>query len=348
MSQFVILSLPRSRSFWASRFLTYGPWACGHDEISRLRRPGDLASWWALPQWGSCETAGAYWWRAIPPDVRIATIRRPVGDVVDSLARLFPFNRQVMEREMQRLDAKLDQVEARRDCLSLDFHEMALEEPCAELFEHCLGLPHDPKWWRQMAPLNLQIDLRKQVQYCMAYRGQLEQMAGTMRAEALRTMRAKAPPALDGIVLAQEGFGQWVRDGKALFAEHSAAVDEAADSYSQKNAELMAKLDAQGELQILTARCNGRMLGYLVSLVIPSLESPGWKSGLQTTFFVGVDAPKGLGLRLQRTSVEMLKAKGVREVLFHAGTRGSGPKMGPLYRRLGAELCGQGYRLGVG
>lgn len=35
--RFVVFSMPRSRSAWLARFLSYGDWHCGHDEIRHFR-----------------------------------------------------------------------------------------------------------------------------------------------------------------------------------------------------------------------------------------------------------------------------------------------------------------------
>jgi hypothetical protein len=50
-------------------------------------------------------------------------------------------------------------------------------------------------------------------------------------------------------------------------------------------------------------------------------------------------------MKLQRASIEALRNKGVGEVIFRAGTRGSAERVSVLYRRLGGEDFGQLYRL---
>lgn len=313
-----------------------------------MRSLEDLKSWWKLPNWGSCETAGGYWWRLVPQEVRLVTVRRPVEQVVESLARMLPFDRQVMTREMVLLDRKLDQLESRRDVLRVDYPDLEGEAACSAIFEWCLGLPHDHDWWTGLAPMNLQINLLPLVQYSLAYGPQMRQMAGLAKQEILQALRAKPVPSLEGITIAQEPFERWYTDGQRCFAEHLKQVGEPVDNYSKKNLGLLKELDDRGELQILVARSNGRVLGYMVALIAPSLESPLLTSALHTTFFVCQDGPRGLGMRLQKASIEALRARGVGEVLFRAGTRGSGPKMGALYKRLGAAPFGDLYRLPLG
>jgi hypothetical protein len=148
----------------------------------------------------------------------------------------------------------------------------------------------------------------------------------------------------DGVVIQEEALSALWRDGKTLFAEHCLAVGEAEDEFLKKNATMMQRLADAGCLQIMTARCNGRIFGYLASIVGPSLEWPGRKCATQTTFFASSDIP-GLGMRLQRASLEALRRRHVDQVIMRAGVRGAGPRLGVMYRRLGAVEYGQLFNL---
>ena len=86
------------------------------------------------------------------------------------------------------------------------------------------------------------------------------------------------------------------------------------------------------------------MVGYLMTVLAPSMAKPGQRIAVKTTFFADEYAP-GVGLKLQRFALAKLKERGVDEVFFRAGPRGSGPKMGALYKRLGAQPDGDMYRL---
>src|SRR5664279_2954834 len=124
MPPFVVLAMPRSRSYWLSRFLSAGGWHCGHDELRHMRSLDDVRSWLAQPLTGTVETAAGPFWRLLmdlAPDARVVVLRRPVAEVVDSLVRL-GFERAPMVRIMTRLDAKLAQIAVRvPGCLSVSF-----------------------------------------------------------------------------------------------------------------------------------------------------------------------------------------------------------------------------------
>lgn len=347
MPPFIVYALPRSRTHWLSRFLSYRDWDCGHEEIRHLRSMDDVKSWLSQPCTGSVETSGASWWRLaqkLRPDIRTVVIRRPLEEVVASLAQ-FGFDPNVMTPIMTRLDHKLDQIEHRVDCLSVTFDELNTEAGCARVFEHCLPWAHDPEWWAALAPINLQVSMSSLIRYVQAFAPQMVKLAKIAKHQTVAAMRPKAPTP-DGMTIEQEPFETFLRDGVPLFADHLIQVGEAPDAYVDKNLDVMRELDRLGAMQITTARCNGRMFGYLMAIIGPSLELPGQSSALHTTFFASKDAP-GLGMKLQRASIEALRSRGVSEVVFREGVRGDGHRMGALYRRLGAERAGELYQLGL-
>jgi hypothetical protein len=121
-------------------------------------------------------------------------------------------------------------------------------------------------------------------------------------------------------------------------------VNEDPDNWKGKNLTLMQDLDDIGAMQIMTARCNGKIFGYLMTLLSPSLTSENVNAATNTTFYASPDVP-GLGMKLQRAALKALKDRGVHEVFFEAGKRGSGPRLSVLYERLGAQEHGTAYRL---
>ena len=345
MPPFVVFSLPRCRSKWLSTFLQYGPWQVGHDEIRHSRSLDDVKSWLAQPFTGTVETAAAPFWRMIPEGVRVVTVRRAVPDVVASLRRAgVVFDEAPMVRAMQRLEHKLDQIEHRLpDVLAVRFSDLQEEETCAAVFEHCLGLAHDRAWWAAAAPVNLQINLDHLGRYYAAHRPQLDKLAKQAKHRILANMRPQVA-ALDGVTFQTEPFATFYRDAEPLFREHLTQTEQSPDDHARKNVPLLQALDDAGALHVYTGRSNGRMFSYLVSVLGPSLDSPDEMLAEQTIFFADPAWP-GLGMKTQRAAIADLRARGVDRVLMRAGHRGSGPRLGAMFRRLGAEPFGALYRL---
>ena len=350
---FLILALPRSRTAWLSKFLSYGGWHCGHEELRRIRSLTDARSWFAQPCTGSAETLAAPYWRLlekVAPRVNVVAVRRPIAEVVDSLLKIETFgagqfDRDTLTAAMTALDAKLVQAAARLpNVLRVDYAALEREETCAAVFEHCLPYKHDSAWWQHLAPIRIVCEFHAQMRYAQAYAPQLQKLGEIAAYEMRAGLAAKLREPPDGMTFQEEPFEAWKRDGVKLFERHCVQVDEAPSAHGGKNWDVMAQCAEAGNMQIVTARSNGRMFGYLMTILAPSLEEPGRRSAIHTTFFADEYAP-GIGLKLQRFALAKLAERGVDEVFFRAGPRGSGPKMGALYKRLGAVPDGDMYRL---
>jgi hypothetical protein len=347
---FLVLGLPRSRTAWLSRFLTYGGWICGHEELRHIRSFDDVRTWFSQPYIGSAETAASTWWRMIDrfaPGARIAVVRRNPKDAVESLMRIpgVRFDRSNLEKTMARLDRKLDQIEGRvPNVLSVQFGDLENEDTCARVFEHCLLYPHDTNHWAMLDPINIQADMRAMMRYFEAYRPVFDKLSAIAKHQTLAAMNLRTPIAPEGVAFQTESFDAWIKDAPVLFDSHLILVGEAPGDWQAKNIPLMRSLYDAGTMQITTARCNGRMFGYLMTLITPSLASQNLKSAVHTTFYASPEFP-GMGMKLQRVALAGLKERGVGNVFMQAGVRGSGERIAAIYRRMGAESDGQMFRL---
>lgn len=345
MPPFVVFALPRSRTAWLARFLTYGDWLCGHDELRHCSSLDDVSAWLSQPYTGSVETAAAPFWRLLRPDVRLVTLRRPAADVAASYERAgVVFDAAVMTRIIERLERKLDQIEARREgVLSVSYDDLASEAGCARVFEHCLGVPHDHAWWAAASPLNIQINQSHMLRHFVARRPQLDKLARIAKHRCIATMR-REPREADGVTFQHEPFREFWREAHPLTSEHAVQAGEAPDYTKTFNMPMLEALDDAGMLQTITARSNGRMFGYLVTMFGPTIEAPGMIEAWHTIFFASPDMP-GIGMKLQRAAVAALRERGVHQIIMRAGYRASGPRLGTFYRRLGADEMGMMYRL---
>ncbi len=343
---YVILALPRSRTNWISAFLTYGEWQCGHDQIKHCRSLDDIASWMGQPCTGTVETGAAPFWRMLGRfgDVRVATVRRPVADVVASLQAIAPeaFDTDAVTATMTRLDRKLDQIERRLpDVLSVPYDDLATEAGCRRLWEHCLPYPFDARWHARLANVNVQENLGLTVRHYVAHKPQLMKLAQLAAHRIISDMRP-AEREFDGMTFHVEPFSTFVRDAKALLVDHCALVGRKAEL--DFNVPLLEAFDELGVLQTMTARSNGRCFGYLVSILSPSLDGLGIREGHHTAFYTAPEV-RGLGVRLLMRANDALRERGVQQIWMRAGVAGSGPLMGAVYRRLGARQWGELYKL---
>lgn len=344
MNGFIVFASCRSRTLWLSRFLSYRDWRCGHDEVMHMRTKDDLVSWYRQPNIGSVETAVAPFWRLISkqwPNLKIVVLRRNVDAVIESVeASGVVSDRDAMVRTLRRADQKLAQIENRLPVLSVRYEDLPREEVCAEVFEHCLPYQHDTAWWHEWDQTHISGDLLAQRRYAVAYLPQLMKLTKAARQMSMAALAPKTREA-DGVSFSVERFDDWFRDAQELFRNHMVATGQDVDDFRKKNIPIARKLDQMGMMQIVTARMNGRMFGYQLSVIGPSLDEDHWVAQ-HLPLYASPDLP-GLGLKIEREADKRLRERGVRKVFGRAGIRGSGPKLGALYRRLGYEDYGQLY-----
>jgi hypothetical protein len=347
---FVVFALPRSRTAWLSKFLSFKPWVCGHEQIRYWRTLEDAKSWFMQPYIGTAETIGGPFWRLLPryaPDCRVLVIRRPVEQVVESMMahKIGGVDKDKLAVNMGRLNAKLDQIEARcPNTLSVDFEELADFRICQIVFEHCLGQLLPPQWWEYWNQINVQIDLDAAMRYVYTHMAHLLRLNLAARHQMMADLIASPRPDIsNGLDIAEERFPQSFKEAQAMFEDHCVAVGEPPDEWTRNNIELLYQMDAVGKLQILTARSNGKLFGYLVSMLGESLDSATAKSATHTLFYASDQWP-GAGLRLQREALRRLKEKGFNEVLMRSGL-GPGARVETIYKRIGADFDGKIFRI---
>lgn len=340
---FIIYSLPRSRTYWLSRFLTYRDWHCGHDEVKHLRSMQDIADWFKQPKIGTVETGAAGFWRLAPSNAQVVTIRRNPEEVIESLLRVYPsFDRTILTTRIDKLDKKLDQIERRvPGVLRIDYQDLDIR--VQEIFEKCLNEPWDAAWFQEIKRFNLQIDFYREMKYFAAYSEQLAKLSSIVKQRTLALLAMQRPAkSANQPTIREVSFQQFHDKCQGLFAQHCALVGETSENWKNKNWEMTRKLAEVGCVQILIAENNTGVCGYLMTVLSPSLEREGEISALNTTVYVRPDYP-GLGRKMRKEAKKRLVEKGITELFHKTMPRGDGPRLARVLEREGAELQGNIY-----
>lgn len=120
--------MPRSASFWLSQVL-----GIGHDTLLYTDNPMN-----------SVETAVSSYWRLIPKDTKLVTIRRKTAEVISSFERL---GAPGMTARMQYVNHKLNQVESRLpDVLSIKYEDIDREDTIRSICNHCGIIFNRDQW----------------------------------------------------------------------------------------------------------------------------------------------------------------------------------------------------------
>lgn len=179
MTGFVVFSLPRSRSAWLSLFLSYAGREVGHDIGPDCASVGQFM---AKIGDGTCETGAIFAWpliRRLRPDLKLAIVRRDPHEVTESLER-FGVHDQLIE--MQRRSDFLEDLSAQRGVVTVDYEDVSHASGCKRLFEHCLDEEFDLGWWRRFDPINIQVDMDKQIAKLVNNRARIEALKAEVEA----------------------------------------------------------------------------------------------------------------------------------------------------------------------
>lgn len=158
---FMVVGLPRSRTAWFSRFLSFGEQVCVHEPSLRWTKHEDLKRWLARNEGGSDSmlTWLAHEARKAQPDMPLVVIRRNRGDVLDSLKRLHYAKESYLPYYLMRLDQRLDEIEDELPCYSTNFSALASPAVCGAIFKYCLGQRMPLVWWMRWKDENVQADI---------------------------------------------------------------------------------------------------------------------------------------------------------------------------------------------
>ena len=108
----------------------------------------------------------------------------------------------------------------------------------------------------------------------------------------------------------------------------------------------MKILNNGGTFRVLTARLEGRMIGYFSWFIDFDMESKGTLIVNQAAWYVEPGHPI-VGVKMLDRAIEEFKKAGVQFAYFHHTVHGRGATLGRLFAKKGAELLGYNYMLKV-
>lgn len=196
MAPFLVYALPRSRTAWLSKFLSYRGVACGHEFFAFMRSIEEVVSFFARGDAGSAETAAAPGWRVLHhhiPSLNAVVIRRPVDEVVPAIiasAQGYATHDEARLRaNMLRVERDLVAISGRPGTLMVDFADLAREDACAAIFEKCLGTPFDRGWYLGWRDFNVQQSMKLHFDYHIRNREAINGFKRVCKAELRRLVR---------------------------------------------------------------------------------------------------------------------------------------------------------------
>lgn len=195
---FMIFALPRSRTAWLARFLSYRDWTCHHEVMARLRSINELKETLSKAKTGFAETAAAPGWHLLKhfrPDLRSVVIRRPIEDTM--AAMISAAEAVGAQYDMEKLkqitsygERCLEKIANRPRTLVLQYEELNSESGCRKIFEFCLPYRFDFYWWLMFSKRNIQVDLRHYFGWYLENKPAIEEFKRVCKLELIRLRRA--------------------------------------------------------------------------------------------------------------------------------------------------------------
>lgn len=152
---FIIYALPRSRTLWLSKFLTYGKWECKHDLLAEYPAIFSIVEYLKQPYRGIVDT-GLVMVREQMPAAKIVCIHRKPQEVKNSLAAVGLTG--LIDVDL--LNNKLEELRSVKNVLHIDYEDLNDLTTCYNVAQFCTG-QFSVQWWRCLRNANIQIDISK-------------------------------------------------------------------------------------------------------------------------------------------------------------------------------------------
>ncbi len=336
MAEFLVLSLPRSRSAWLAHFL-----GANHDAAVLSDSGAEFLN--AVDQ-GTVETGSQIAFGYVKrerPEAKIVVVRRPVGDVLRSLADV-GVSGDGIEAEIHKRAADLDRISAFPGVKTLSYSDLDDAFTCSWLFEYLTSKPLTPEWWNQVSKFNIQVDVRKRLELVASRSEQIEKLK-----ELVNSVPFPDEPR-SGVVIALEPFASMWPEFGLLASKHFREVESPSENSRpyKLNTMLMDMANKLGHMPMLSARVDGRLAGYLTWNLMQDIECSELKTAHQGAWYVSPEYKAlGLGWKLLRAGLKMLTEAGIDEVFLHHRLSGRARDLSVLFRRLKAVPIQSTYYL---
>lgn len=158
-------------------------------------------------------------------------------------------------------------------------------------------------------------------------------------------------PATSGTIIACEPWDSiWPEVGR-LAEEHFDEVDGGVEPRRKLKLDVprLRAMSLMGCLLIVTARRDGRLVGYYTWQIMPDVESEGLLIAQQGAWFVTRAAGSvNLGYRMFERSIAELKLMNVKMIFPHHRLQGRGTRLGRFFEMFGAKPIQHTYSLWIG
>jgi GNAT superfamily N-acetyltransferase len=149
------------------------------------------------------------------------------------------------------------------------------------------------------------------------------------------------------ITYALEPWSIYYRDCHALWPEHWDEIAVQKDRMPMRpDVAAYQALEAAGRLQIMVVRDDGRMVGYILSVIRPHLHYADVLCGFEDAYFLTKSHRRGMiGVRLISEAVKHMQQVGCKKAFFQTKVA---LNMGRIFEHMGFENTDLVYSKWIG
>ena len=146
------------------------------------------------------------------------------------------------------------------------------------------------------------------------------------------------------ITYQSEPLSKFIEDGREMFKRHSEESSDRPDVIPLNiNFNMYLKLEAANKIIALTARDDGKLVGYTLWILTRHLHYSTSLTATSSLVYVDPEYRKGLtGYKLIKWSIEKIKKRGVQRILI--GVKPN-KDFGKILERLGATYFEKTYSI---
>lgn len=172
---FIVLSLPRSRTYWAARWLSYPGKNVGHDLAIQCDNVKQFIDSYSNGMDGSVETGAMIGWRLLKhelPNLKTLVVFREPREVLASLAK-FGVEGDWIEYEIKSRYYVLEGIASCAGVKRMHWMDYSSITHAEQAWEFLLDVPFDFDWWSSMVRTRLEINMKERMQATIARRDKI-------------------------------------------------------------------------------------------------------------------------------------------------------------------------------
>ncbi len=232
---------------------------------------------------------------------------------------------------------QLIEISKQPNVFSCNFNDLENTDLVGKLYQHCTDKEPPFVWINKMQEMNVQINFSERLQRLSERREQIAKLKHLVKDKS--GLRLQVEP------WSEELWADTRHAAESHFEEVDGGVEP--NRPFDLDTDIMTHMQNTGSLLIVTARQDGKFVGYFTWQISLDVESKGLLIAQQGAWYVYPGNPR-VAVKLFDKSIEELRKRGVQCIFPHHRLQGRGANLGKFFEKRGAKLMQHTYSLWIG